>query len=137
MATTTVLSNPNILRDSVDYTDQCTEVVLTLTTEALESTAFGSTARSYTAGLQNNTATVSMMLAYGASEVEANIQALVGTTFTVVVYGTNSQTPSATNPEYTLTGCYLESFTPVNASTGGLQTADLTLTGFTYARAIS
>ncbi len=69
------------------------------------------------------------------AEVEANLEGLVGTTTTVEVYATNSTSPSATNPEYTITGAYLESFTPINASLGELQTVDLTFTGGTYARA--
>jgi hypothetical protein len=69
------------------------------------------------------------MLAYDTAEIEALLAALVGTTTTVVVYATNSQTPGVTNPEFELVGTYLESYTPVNASIGELQTVDLTFTG--------
>jgi hypothetical protein len=44
---------------------------------------------------------------------------------------------SATNPSYTLTGAYLESHTPINASLGELSTIDLTFTGGTLAKATS
>jgi hypothetical protein len=129
VATTTTLSNPTILINAVDYTDNCSAVTLTTRFESLEATAFGDTARKYTKGLGNHEVTVTLMLAYDTAEIEALLAALVGTTTTVVVYATNSQTPGVTNPEFELVGTYLESYTPVNASIGELQTVDLTFTG--------
>ncbi len=137
MATTTVLANPYIEINNVDYTDQCTSVVVTERYESLESTSFGGTARKYTAGLGSHEITVTLMLAYNTAEVEANLEALVGTQTSVEVYANGSATPGATNPKYTLTDCYFESFTPINASLGTLQTCDLTFTGGTMARAIA
>lgn len=137
MATTTVLSQPALLINSVDYSDQCTSAVLTITKESLEATSFADSARTYTAGLTNVELTCTLMLAYGTSEVEENLAALVGTTTTVEVYATSSTTPGVDNPEYTLTGTYLAAITPINGSLGDLQTIDLTFTGGTYARATS
>ena len=137
MATTTTLSRPAVVINSVDYSDQCTSATLTITEEALEATTFADSARKYTAGLTNVEFTCTMMLAYDTSEVEALLEGLVGTTTTVEVYATNSTSPGATNPEYTISDTYLESFTPINAALGELQTVDLTFTGGTYVRAIS
>jgi len=137
VATTTTLSNPTILINSVDYTDNCSSVTFTTRFESLEATAFGDTARKYTKGLGNHEVTVTLMLAYDTAEVEALIAALVGTTTTVVVYATQSQTPGVTNPEFELVGTYLESYTPVNASIGELQTVDLTFTGGVLTRSTS
>ena len=135
MATTTVLSQPALLIDSVDYSDQCTSATVTLTFESLEKTSFADSARTYTSGLGNHEVTCTLMLAYGTSEVEENLEGLVGTNVDVVIYGTSSTTPGAANPEYTFTGMYLESITPINGSLGELQTIDLTFTGGTYVRA--
>lgn len=135
MATTTVLSQPALLIDSVDYSDQCTSATVTLTVESLEATSFADVARKYTSGLQVNEVTCTLMLAYGTSEVEENLQGIVGTNVDVVIYGTSSTTPGVANPEYTFTGMYLESITPINGSLGELQTIDLTFTGGTYVRA--
>lgn len=135
MATTTVLSQPALLIDSVDYSDQCTSATVTLTVESLEATTFADAARKYTGGLQNNEVTCTLMLAYGGSEVEENLEGLVGTNVSVVIYGTSSTTAGTSNPEYTFTGMYLESITPINGSLGELQTVDLTFTGGTYVRA--
>jgi hypothetical protein len=55
----------------------------------------------------------------------------------VVVYATSSTTPGVANPEYTFSGMYLESITPINGSLGELQTIDLTFAGGTYVRATS
>lgn len=136
MATTTVLSNPYVELDSNDLTDQATSAAITYTVEALENTAFGSTARTYTAGLQANEITVTLMLSYGASEVEAILESLIGTKFDTVVGATGS-TASASNPVYTLTNGYLESFTPINGSVGALQTVDITIRGGVLTRAVS
>ncbi len=135
MATTTVLSQPALLINSVDYSDQCTSASVTINFESLEATSFADGARKYTAGLGNHEVSCTLMLAYGASEVEENLAALVGTTTTVQVYATSSTTAAADNPEYTFTGTYLESVTPINGSLGELQTIDLTFTGGTYVRA--
>ena len=137
MATTTVLSNPALLIDSVDYSDQCTSAVLTLTKESLEATSFADTSRTYTAGLTNVEVTCTLMLAYGSSEVEENLEANVGQNVDVVIYATSSTTAAADNPKYTITGAYCESITPISGALGELQTIDITLSGGSYTRAVA
>jgi hypothetical protein len=137
MATTTVLSQPALLINSVDYSDQCTAAVVTINFEQLEATSFADGARKYTAGLGNHEVTATLMLDYGTSEVEENLSALVGTTTDVIVYATSSTTAAVDNPEYTFSGMYLSSITPINGALGTLQTIDLTFTGGTYVRATS
>jgi hypothetical protein len=134
MPTSVYLSNPSITINSVDLSDQCTAATITYTVEALENTAFGSTARTYTSGLANNSVTVTLYQSYAGSETEASIYSLVGTTTTLVLKPASGAV-SSTNPSYTLTGAYLESHTPINASLGELSTIDLTFTGGTLAKA--
>ena len=134
MATSTVLSNPVVKIGAVDLSDQCTSATVTYTAEALESTAFGDTARKYTSGLQNNEVTVTLYQSYAASETESSIYALVGTT-TNLVLKPSSSAVSSTNPSYTLTGAYLETHTPIAASLGELSTVTLTFRGGTLAKA--
>jgi len=133
MPTSTYLSNPSVTINSVDLSDQCTSATVTYTAEALESTAFGDTARKYTSGLQNNEVTVTLYQSYAATETEANIYALVGTT-TNLVLKPSSGAVSSTNPSYTLTGAYLETHTPIAASLGELSTVTLTFRGGTLAK---
>ena len=134
MATSVYLSNPSVTINSVDLSDQCTAATITYNVEALENTAFGSTARTYTSGLANNSVTVTLYQSYAGSETEASIYSLVGTTTTLLLKPASGAV-SATNPSYTLTGAYLESHTPINASLGELSTIDLTFTGGTLAKA--
>ena len=143
MATTVYLSNPALTINSVDLTDQATSAVLTYNYEQLETTAFGDTARKFgssaVTSLQNNSFEVTLYQSYAASETEQTIYSLVGIQTTIEVSPTAAglATPSATAPKYTLTGAYLESHTPINASLGELSTITLTFTGGTLAKAVS
>lgn len=143
MATTVYLSNPALTINSVDLTDQATSATLTFAYDQLETTAFGQTARvfggSTVTSLQNNTFEVELFQSYAASETEASIYSLVGiqTTITVSPTAAGLATPSATAPKYTLTGAYLASHTPINASLGELSTITLTFTGGTLTKATS
>ena len=139
MSTSVYLSNPSVTINSVDLSNQCTAATITYTVEALENTAFGSTARTYAAGLANNSITVTLYQSYASNETEASIYALVGTTTTLELSPTAAglTTPTAASPKYTLTGAYLESHTPINASLGELSTIDLTFTGGTLTKATS
>ena len=134
------LSNPVVTINSVDITSQCTSAVVNYVKEQLETTAFGDTARKFGAAtsisLENNSIEVELYQSYAAGETEATIFGLVGITTTVVV-GPASGAASATNPIYTLTGCYLESHTPINASLGELSTITLTFAGGDLTKATS
>ena len=136
MATSTYLSNPVVTINAVDMTDQCTSAVLTRVIESLESTAFGQTNRSYVGGLENSTLTLSMYNSFAADQTYVTLKALVGTQVTVKVKPTSAAT-SATNPESTLTGAYLESLPIVNGQLGALDTIDITFTGGAYTVAIA
>lgn len=133
MATSTYLSNPDVLFGAVNLSDQCTSVQLNQTLEALESTAFGGTARVYTAGLQNNELTITMYASYAASESYATLSTLVGTQIaTITVSPAAPSTPgtySATNPGFVLSGGYLETLPVMNASLGTLATMDIVVRG--------
>lgn len=132
MATTTYLSNPDVKIGAVSLTDQCTSAVLTRTIEALESTAFGSTSRVYTAGLENNTLELELYMSYAATETYATLKALVGTSVTVTVSPSATSPGTATNPTFTLTGTYIETLPLLNASLGALGTLTLSCQGGVY-----
>ena len=140
MATTVYLSNPNVTINSVVLQDQCTSATLNYVYEQLETTAFGDTARKFggsaVTSLQNNTVEVELYQSYAASETEATIYGLVGIQTTIIV-APASGTATATNPIYTLTGCYLESHTPINASLGELSTVTLSFAGGVLTKAVA
>ena len=140
MATTTYLSNPDVIIATVNLRDQCTAATLTRTVEALESTAFGDTARFMSAGLENNELTLTLYMSYAASETYASLASLVGTQVTVIVSPAAPATPgtySATNPGFTLTGTYLESLPVINATMGELSTIDISFSGGSYSVDVS
>ena len=140
MATSVYLSSPVITIDSVSLTDQCTSCVINYSFEQNETTSFGDTARKFggaaVTSLQNNSIEVEFYQSYATSETEDTIFGLVGITTDIVV-APASGSASATNPIYTLTGCYLESHTPINATLGELSTITLTFNGGVLTKATS
>ena len=131
MATSTYLSNPNVTVNAVSLQDQCQGLVFTRTIEALESTAFGTTSRSYTAGLENSTLQLDLYASFAASETYATLKALVGTSVTVSWSPSATSPGTATNPTMTLTGAYLEAI-PYTQALGALGTVSVTFTGGVY-----
>jgi hypothetical protein len=140
MATSVYLSNPNVTINSVVLQDQCTSATLNYVLEQLETTAFGDTARVYGAStvtsLQNNSVEIELYQSYASAETEDTIYGLVGIQTTIIVAPATG-VASATNPIYTLTGAYLESHTPINASLGELSTITLTFAGGVLTKAVS
>lgn len=136
MATSTYLSNPTVkvgaaIGSIVDITDQVSAATLTVTAEALEDTAFGSTSRTMTAGLYSNSLTLTVFASYAASESYAVLSPLLGTKCTVKVNPT-SAADGATNPGFILTDTYLASIPVINASLGELSTYDIEFQGGVY-----
>ena len=140
MATSVYLSNPKVTINSVDLQDQCTSATLNYVLEQLETTAFGDTARvfggSAVTSLQNNTIEVELYQSYASAETEDTVFGLTGIQTTIIVAPATG-VASATNPIYTLTGCYLESHTPINASLGELSTLTLSFAGGILTKAVS
>jgi hypothetical protein len=135
MATSTYLSNPKVevgasSASVTDITDQVSSCVVNFNVEALEDTAFGSTARTNTAGLQSNSATLTLYASYASSESYATLSALVGTKCFIRVTPVDAAV-SATNPAFELTNTYLN-LPVVNATLGELSTYDVEFMGGTY-----
>ena len=135
MATTTYLSNPVVTVNSVALTGWCTAATVNRVIESIDTTSFGSTAREYSGGLQNNEVTMSLFLTYGASEVYATLKALVGTRTTVTLKA-SSAANSATNPLHTITGCYLEALPVLQTTVGEMSQIDITFTGGAYTEVV-
>jgi len=136
MATSTYLSNPVVLigatsASTTDITDQVSACTVNYIVEALEDTAFGSTARTNTAGLQSNSATLTLYASFASSESYAILAPLVGTKCYIKVTpaaGANT----ATNPGFELTNTYLSALPVINANLGELATYDIELMGGAY-----
>ncbi len=140
MATTTFLSNAtvNITVSAVttDLSDQCSSVTMELKKTQLRATAMGDTAEKYTAGLQDNTITLNLYNSYGSGEVEAILYSAWGVPCTLVI-SPSGTTESASNPEYTITDCYLENIYPVQSTVGELSAVQAVFRGGAATRDIT
>ena len=136
MATSTYLSNPVVLigassAATTDITDQVSAVTVNYVVEALEDTAFGSTARTNTAGLQSNSATLTLYASFASAESYALLSVLVGTKCYIKVTPASGGN-TATNPGFELTNTYLSALPVINANLGELATYDIELMGGAY-----
>ena len=136
MATSTYLSNPVVLIGTsavapADITDQVSAVTVNYVVEALEDTAFGSTARTNTAGLQNNSVTLTVYASYASAESYAVLSALVGTKcYIKVTPAAGSNT--ATNPGFEITNGFISNLPVINANLGELSTYEIEIMGGSY-----
>jgi hypothetical protein len=123
-----VLTNAYVTINSVNLSDHITSVTLTTSDDIVETTAFGSSARTRVAGLVDNSVALEFQQDFAASSVEASINAagasLVGTTTTIVVKP-NGSTTAADNPSYTFTALVSE-WTALNGAVGELATVSVT-----------
>jgi hypothetical protein len=118
----------------VQLESKANSVTLNYEVESVDVTAFdGSGARKFTGGLVNLSAEVALMQDFEATQTEATIYPLVGTTTNIIIKPT-SAVISTTNPQYTITGAYLASHTPVAGGVGELAMTTLSLTGGTLAK---
>jgi len=136
MATSTYLSNPVVLigatsASTTDISDQVSACTVNYIVEALEDTAFGSTARTNTAGLQSNSATLTLYASFAASESYAVLSVLVGTKCYIKVTPASGAN-TATNPGFELTNTFLSALPVMNANLGELATYDIELMGGAY-----
>jgi len=136
MATSTYLSNSVVeigpsSASVTDITDQVTACTVNYVVEALEDTAFGSSARTNTGGLQNNSATLTVYASYASSESYATLSALVGTKCFLRVKPTSAAL-SATNPGFELTNTFLSALPVINSNLGELAVYEIELMGGSY-----
>jgi hypothetical protein len=99
-------------------------VTLSTSVNELETTTFGNTAVRRVAGLRDSTVAIDFLQDFSASQVEATLYPLIGSTTQVVVRSNGSVT-SATNPSYTFNALITE-WMPLDAQVGELATASVT-----------
>ena len=118
-----VLTNASVVINSVDLSAHVTSVAISRSADAVETTAMGDTARTYTGGLESGTLDITFNQDYAAAKVEATLYGLVNTSTTVVVKPVAASV-SATNPSYTMS-CFVAEYSPVDGSVGDLSTVNL------------
>lgn len=111
-----------------ELTSNIASVEVTETVDEIETTAFGSAARSRIAGLKDASVTISFHQDYDASKVSATLATIFGGTADVVVLAgtaTTQGTASATAPLFTIPVLCSQQ-TPVSGQVGDLTTFDVT-----------
>lgn len=143
MPASTFLSNAtiNITQGATTYDlgGQANQCTLTIGNNPLEVTAFGDNGQFFAPGLQSVEVSITFFLSYASTatpdiDVEAALFAMVGKGNTTLVISPSGTTESKANPEYTITGAMLATFTPINSTVGELATVEAVFTGGTWAR---
>jgi hypothetical protein len=120
----TVLTNPQIVINSVDLTNHIDTIKIDEKFADVDTTAFGSTSKTRVSGLGDHSVTINFQQDFAVSSVEATIFPLIGTTTSITVKPLNGAT-STINPAYTFTVLVTE-WTPLDAKVGSLAMANLT-----------
>ena len=106
--------------NSVDLSDHMTSASLEISYDAVETTSFGDAVRTRIAGLGDATLNITLNLDFAASEVDATLNGLVGST-TAFVFKATGASVSATPPSYAGT-VVVTAYTPMSAEVGTLST---------------
>jgi hypothetical protein len=108
----------NVLSDSI------ASVTLDITTDEIETTAFGQTYRTRIGGLRDASVSLDFHQDFGAGSVDALLFPLMGSTVAVKIAPT-SGTVTATNPEYRFTALVTQ-YQPFAGAVGDLATLSVT-----------
>jgi hypothetical protein len=104
--------------------DSIASVTLDITTDEVETTAFGSTYRTRIGGLKDASVSLDFHQDFGAGSVDALLFPLMGSTVAVKIAPT-SGTVTATNPEYRFDALVTQ-YQPFAGSVGDLATLSIT-----------
>lgn len=123
---TFVLTDCSVVVNSVDLSDHCVQVEVSMSREDVTDTAMGAQGVSRLPGLRDESFTVTWRSDFAAAKVDATLAPLytAGTLHTVVVKPTSAPV-SATNPSYS-GSCYLLEFTPISGSVGDIADVETT-----------
>jgi len=130
------LTDASITINSVSLGSRSNSISLNYEIDSIEVTAFGDSGHKFQGGLQNLSCEIALMQDFAASNVEATIYPLVGTTTILAIKATSAAT-SATNPLYTISNAYLAAHTPVAGAVGELAMTTLSFTGGTVVKTTS
>jgi hypothetical protein len=119
-----VFLNPQIVVNSVDLTDHIDTVGLEETFADVDTTAFGSTAKTRLAGLGDHKFTAEFQQDFAAANVEATVYPLIGTIASVTVKALNAAT-STVNPAYSFS-VLVTDWKPVDGKVGDLLKSSVT-----------
>lgn len=124
---TFAFTNASVVINSVDLSDHVRQVTLDVSFDDLDDTAMGDTYRSRIGGLGDWNVSIEFNQDFAASEVDATLWPLMGTTTTITVKPTSGSV-SAANPSYSGT-VLVNDYSPLANSVGDLATVSVTWPG--------
>lgn len=110
--------------NGTDFSSSLSSVELSIESDDVETTAFGSTFRTRIGGLKTASLKLDFFQDFGASSVDTTLFPLLNTLATVVVVPTSSAV-SATNPSYTAL-CLVNQYMPISSAVGDIATLSIT-----------
>jgi hypothetical protein len=117
-----VSNDYKITINGTDFSQSIAQVNLEISSDDVETTAFGGTFRTRIGGLKDGTLQLDFMQDFGAGSVDAVLFPLIqNNSLATVVLTPTSGTVSATNPSYTAL-CLVNQYTPFASSVGDLAT---------------
>jgi hypothetical protein len=119
-----VATDYSITVGGTNFSTSLASAELTIESDDVETTSFGSEWRSRVGGLKQASITLEFHQDFGAASVDATLFPLLNTLATVVIKPTSS-TVSATNPSYTAV-CLVNQYQPFASSVGDLATLSVT-----------
>lgn len=124
---TFVLTDASVVINAVDLSDHVRQVTLNVEADGQEDTAMGDSWRSRLGGLKDSSVEIEFNQDFAASEVDATLWPLFGTTTTVTIKPTSSAV-SATNPSFS-GSMLLTEYPPLDGSVGDVATTSVTFEG--------
>jgi hypothetical protein len=112
---------------AIDITDHVTSATLTQSSDELEITALGDSARKYVSGLQTGTLDLEFLNDFAAANVCATLQTAIYTTVVAKLVPGPGTTISATNPLYTVS-ILINNLTPIAGAAGDMSSSSLSFT---------
>jgi hypothetical protein len=131
-----VSTDYSVTVNSVDLSDHVQSVAFDVNSTEVDVTCMGDVWDQMVGGRKRASGSVTFYQDFEASSVDATVNALIGTTTTLVFLPTSSAV-GATNPEYTITGALITGYNPVAGTYGDAAMTVMTWTGGTLARATS
>ena len=119
-----VLTNASVTFASTDISSYVSSITLSTSLDVVDTTAFGSTARSRVAGLADNQVTVELFQDFASGALESIIYPTIGTSAAMVIKPV-AGTTTATNPQYAFNALVSE-WQPLSGAVGELSTASVT-----------
>lgn len=115
-----VATDYSVTVNGTDFSANLAQAELSIESNEVETTAFGTQWESKVGGLKKGSVTLQFHQDFGASSIDATLFPLLNTIATVVIMPTSAGV-SATNPTYTAT-CLVSKYTPFASNVGDLAT---------------